>query len=143
MKRFENKIFYSPCGCWLWIGAIGTTGYGQFWYHKRETASRVAYMLYKGPIQKGMSVCHTCDNPICVNPDHLFLGRQIENMRDMVIKGRSNKLRGERHGSAKITATQVDFIRGNRGKITQIEIAKTVGITQAQVSKIQLKQKWK
>jgi hypothetical protein len=76
-------------GCWLWDGDIKPTGYGQAAYQgKKVNAHRVSYMLFKGPIPDGMHVMHQCDVRNCVNPDHLSLGTHLDNMRDMVAKGR-------------------------------------------------------
>ena len=77
-------------GCLLYTGYIQNTGYGRITYEgRREGAHRVAYALKHGPIPAGMSVCHTCDVRLCVNPDHLFLGTQTDNMKDMFRKGRN------------------------------------------------------
>jgi hypothetical protein len=74
--------------CWLWTGS-NDTRYGQIWFRgKALKASRVAWELTRGPIPPGMQVCHTCDNPPCVNPSHLWLGTMSDNIRDAVCKGR-------------------------------------------------------
>lgn len=91
MERFIEKIDTSG-SCWLWKSALHHSGYGLFGMDGRmQTASRVAYKLLVGPIPPDMCVLHACDNPRCVKPSHLFLGTQLENMRDMTTKGRNHE----------------------------------------------------
>jgi hypothetical protein len=99
--------------CWEFTGGRWSSGYGSFyWNNKRERASRLAWMLRRGPIPAGLFVCHHCDNRACCNPGHLFLGTVQDNNRDRHAKGRDVKgdrhfsrtrpdvlARGERHGS--------------------------------------------
>ena len=90
--RFWRFVEKGP-GCWTWTGAKGQEGYGKFSVliprlHQIR-AHRFSYELHFGPLPAGMQVCHHCDTPSCVRPDHLFVGTQLDNMRDMVAKGRS------------------------------------------------------
>lgn len=79
-----------PKGCWLWTGSKNRQGYGETMFRKRHLrANRVAYELANGPIPEGLMVLHSCDNPPCVNPDHLFLGTGTDNMQDCIRKGRT------------------------------------------------------
>jgi len=88
--RFLNKIRYARSGCWIWTGAPCTKGkYGHLNIGgKYKRAHRIAYELFIGPIPKKLHVLHNCDTPLCVNPDHLFVGTQYENLADMTNKGR-------------------------------------------------------
>ena len=85
-----SKIYKDPnSGCWEWQGAKTTAGYGSLTFRKgRKYAHREIYKAVKGEIPAGDSVCHQCDNPGCVNPDHLFLGSHVQNMHDAMNKGR-------------------------------------------------------
>ncbi len=88
VARFQSRIAKAENGCWLWQGA-GVNGRGQLSVNgKNMLATRFSYQHFKGDIPPGMYVCHTCDNPACFNPDHLFLGDHTANQRDMVAKKR-------------------------------------------------------
>jgi hypothetical protein len=91
-SRFEEKVVVSKTSdCFLWIASKrGRNGYGGFRVDKNtvKLAHNVAYEIYRGSIPDGMKVLHTCDNPLCVNPTHLFLGTQQENIKDRDLKGR-------------------------------------------------------
>ena len=91
IDRFMSKVKKIPKGCWEWTAGkqLSKWPYGRFKYKgKTIYAHRVSYMIFLGSIKKGMFVCHTCDNPSCVNPKHLWLGTNSENMLDSVRKGR-------------------------------------------------------
>ena len=118
IERFESKYIPEPnSGCWLWSGSLrGSYDYGQFslTHTKPVPAHRFSYTTYRGDIPKGMLVLHTCDVPTCVNPDHLFLGTQDDNMRDKVNKGRQAK--GEKQGLWKggISSNMLEYQRAYR-----------------------------
>lgn len=92
IERFETKYIPEPnTGCFIWVGgSIDKDGYGAFHESHRlmKRAHRASYEYYKGSFDKSLLVLHTCDNPSCVNPSHLFLGTHTDNMRDKVSKGR-------------------------------------------------------
>lgn len=95
-ERIENRIKKDPSGCWLWTGCIidGTNnGYGQVSVSgKMKLVHRAYWEIINGPIPEGLFVLHTCDNPPCINPGHLFLGAHTDNMQDMIKKGRKSKV---------------------------------------------------
>lgn len=133
-------------GCWLWEGLVKKTGYG--FLAKRTTspiqaAHRLSWKLHFGEIQDGLCVCHKCDNKLCVNPEHLFLGTAAENIYDCVKKGRH--ARGERRWSAKLTVAQVLEIRSRHqsGSSTRRQLANEYGIGVTAIGKIVLRERWR
>lgn len=87
--RFGLKIQKDESGCWLWAGSKNGRGYGEIWKDgRKEMAHRVSWMIHRGPIPIGVQALHKCDIPACVNPDHLFLGSQSDNIKDAIVKGR-------------------------------------------------------
>jgi predicted XRE-type DNA-binding protein len=146
-KRFWEKVFIMPYdrGCWLWVAYTDPNGYGQMGSIGRKLIrSHVAsWVLTFGPVPKGKCVCHTCDNPPCCNPSHLWLGTKDENFDDMRRKGRVAK--GETHTRAKLTSNEVFEIRNlyQRGGVFQREIADLFGVSRMAVSAIVCGYNWK
>lgn len=134
-------------GCRLWTGYCHPKGYGSIRVGPRPMpAQRAAWIAFRGPIPDGMLVCHRCDTPACVNPDHLFLGTPADNSADMVAKGRTSHehgLPGEAHPSATLSDEQVREIRALRGTVSQLEVANRFGLSQSHVSAIQLGKSWR
>lgn len=132
-------------GCWLWTGKVGPSGYGEIRRKRGDPnskAHRVSYELHKGPIPEGMCVCHTCDVRLCVNPDHLWLGTNADNVADKMRKGRHRT--GPQHGShnpqAKLTEAQARAIKADPR--VQTKIAADYGISQCAVSDIKVGRRW-
>ena len=143
IARFESK-FAKGAGCWIWEASCAGKGYGQVklpFQRRNDYAHRIAYQIYRGEITNGRYVCHHCDNPKCVNPEHLYLGTQKENLQDMARKDRS--LYGERNARAKLKEADVRKIRAclEMG-MTQQQIAAAFGISQIQISRIHTGQRW-
>lgn len=145
-QRFWSKVDRSG-DCWVWTGGTDQHGYGQFVaQNRRLRAHRVAYELTHGAIPDDTSVCHRCDNPPCVRPDHLFLGSHQDNMDDMNRKGRHGRspARGETAGNAKLTDAAVREMRAlwAAGGLTKRAIAKRFGISDSNISRILNGQSW-
>lgn len=110
-ERFYNKVKKTQ-SCWLWVGTKNGRGYGVIGDGgKLLLAHRVSYRLFNGDLLIGLCVLHKCDNTSCVNPDHLWLGSQRENMRDKCLKGRACGSKGVRNGRAKLNENLVKEIR--------------------------------
>lgn len=123
IARFWAKVDRkSDDDCWEWVAGKYPAGYGIFWLDGHHIGAHVfSYLLAYGAIEKGLWACHTCDNPGCVNPGHLFPGTPKDNTQDMIRKGRKRKgvpnpRRGENHYAAKLTDVQVAEIRGSYRK---------------------------
>jgi hypothetical protein len=151
LQRFLDKVVLDEnTGCWEWC-ASKDRGYGQLKAAgKILKAHRVAYELFIGKIPEGMFVCHTCDNPGCVNPAHLFVGTHQDNMDDMRRKGRrkgrGTKAKGEKHYLAKLTESQVREIRElytPYGKYSQSKLAEMFGVSPMTISDIINNRTWK
>lgn len=137
MERFLTKVRKTP-SCWVWTAYKNPNGYGRFRIgKKKETAHRASWTIFKGQIPVGYQVLHTCDNPSCVNPGHLFLGTHLSNMRDMVSKGRHITPR-------KLTSSQVSEIKKlyESDNYYQREIAVLFNVSQALIAKIILGKRW-
>jgi hypothetical protein len=142
-ERIEAKVLRIPeAGCWVWMGSTQVRGYGEIISNNRKhLAHRASYEAFVGKIPKGMYVCHACDNVACVNPNHLFLGTQKQNLQDMANKGRST--RGVKNPMAKLTEEQVKEIKQGfaEGK-TDVELSMQFNISRSTIYGIRNRRLW-
>lgn len=134
-KRFLKRVdVLSSDECWIWRGPVGAGGYGKFSIHGRlDYAHRASFEIFNGIRPLFLFVLHSCDNPSCVNPAHLFVGTPADNSADMVRKGRS--CRGEAHWRARLTDQQVaEIVSRVAGGETQRAIAAEFGVSYQHVS---------
>jgi len=141
--RFFQRVRKTD-GCWIWLGGRDKDGYGMF----RGTVSgitykkahRFSYAYHNGDVTPGMHVMHSCDNPCCVNPAHLSVGTNADNMRDKASKGRSRVLKGEQAHTAILTEEQVLAIR--RDPRPHTEIAVDYGVTAQTIRDVKTRRSW-
>lgn len=137
LVRFWAKVDRrDPDQCWNWTASTSSDGYGRIgWKHSLLAAHRVSYQLHFGPFSDENKVLHTCDNPPCVNPDHLWLGTDKDNAQDRQRKGRGIQHRGEKHANHKITDAQVCEIRKRYadGSISLYRLAREYGVSAQQI----------
>ena len=139
VKRFFRS-FNSTHGCWLWAGTLDKNGYGLFRYGRKSfRAPRIAYKVFCGVDPGQLHVCHSCDVPRCVNPDHLFLGTNADNTNDKVAKGRHGI--GEANGQSKLSTEDILFIRSSNK--TQKELAAQFGVVPSVIGNVRLRLRWK
>lgn len=142
-KLLQFMIPVTESGCWLWLRPVDRKGYGHFRVkgHGKPSAHRASWILHGRKISEGMHILHKCDVPSCVNPNHLFLGTNLDNIADKMRKGRHRSPVGERSGNAKLTAEQVLYIRNSTKSI--YALAREFGVWHPAISKIKLRQRWK
>ncbi len=156
IDRF-NKYIKKTDSCWLWTGRKFTAGYGMFEIYdlnlgkKRKTTShRISWMIKNGTIKRNLFVCHSCDNPPCVNPTHLFVGTQSMNLQDAIAKGRfqniarGRQLIGEKNNRTKLTIDDVTAIKvlNSRG-MSSLMISQIFNVSENCIRRIVSGHSWK
>jgi hypothetical protein len=161
--RFSTKYRIDEhTGCWIWTSTTNNAGYGTIGLGTAEQgkdfAHRASYRIFKGPIEKGCVICHKCDNKKCVNPDHLFMGTQLDNIRDAQKKGRIRKgdawktearllidQKGEKHGMHKLKEHEVReiLIRKKAGPMVIAHVAAEFRVTRGTIRNIITRKNWK
>jgi len=134
-KRLDNE-------CWNYVAGVDKDGYGQFWdgdNNKQTKAHRYSAEIHLGK-QDGMCVCHTCDNPLCVNPKHLFYGTHQDNIKDKINKNRQDK--GEMQGHHKLTNDQIVSIK-NRMNENYKKLCQEFNVVPSTIYRIWRSNTWK
>lgn len=147
-ERIEKNIKVDNNGCWIWQKYTSKDGYGRLGAGSRSDntktlilAHRYSYLVYVGEIPKGMCVCHKCDNPPCVNPEHLFIGTVKDNMHDRDKKKRGGDRSGENNGRSKLTPDIVLLIR--KSDETSRRLGKIFGVSKTTILAIKNGKLWK
>lgn len=143
--RLEHYSCPEPnTGCWLWVGAT-SRGYGTTSVlGKMVRAHRASWLLHHGPIAEGAWVLHKCDTPLCINPDHLYLGTHQDNMTDMRRKGRAKGKRknvGARNPNSRLTDENITEIRASRE--SHATLASRFGVAHTTIRNIRAGESWK
>lgn len=124
-EKILERVKVTPAGCWEWMGATNSKGYGQVWCGESKKALYCHRVMSNAPA--GATVLHSCDNPLCCNPEHLTIGTPLENSKDMVSKGRAHK-------GYKLTDEDVMAIM--ESSESGIKLARTFGVSQQTISDI-------
>jgi hypothetical protein len=147
--RLMSSVEIDSNGCWLWRKYRHRLGYGVMKLHNRlEQAHRAAWLILVGAIPSGMQLNHRCHVRHCVNPQHLYLGTQTDNMRDMEVSGRAKRSVGSKNGSSKLTEEQALEIRarateanGRKGHVKAL--CAEFGISESLVRQIRRGEAWR
>jgi hypothetical protein len=143
-EHLKARMKIDAKGCWIWQGGTNENGYGRMRLanpRRQVYPHRAAYEAFIGPIPDGLKVLHRCDVPRCINPNHLFIGTQKDNIRDCNSKGRLVNNQGEKHGMVKLTEDQVREIRAAAG--SHAKIGRAYGVSDSTVRYIRQRKLWK
>lgn len=146
-----SHIHIEKNGCWNWTASKNKQGYGNIGIGSRKDGSRktakahrVAFYIFNNVDPDGFDVCHKCDNPSCINPEHLFLGTEKDNMQDMYKKGRQPRIPSHKHGSAKLTIEQVlEAKRLRKQGVSYYSMAKNLGVYRETIRAAVVGKTWK
>jgi len=147
VQRFMQKFEKRENGCWIWIAGTVKNAkgikYGKHWDDSGKTVSahRFSYKHFYGGIPKGMFVCHKCDTPLCVNPNHLWCGTHKDNMKDMTNKNRQHKAYGERFHTSKLTNAQAIEIR--KSNLNCKDISEKYNVSKQTIRRIRARETYK
>jgi hypothetical protein len=135
-----NRSRLSESGCWIWVGSRGPNGYGMMSRNSKTVrVHRVSCEAYHGPIPDGMSVLHSCDNPSCINPDHLRVGTHQENVAEREERNRRD-VKGEQIGTSKLTSREVLEIKAS--VLSGVELARKYEVSTSTISLIRTGRSW-
>jgi hypothetical protein len=142
-ERFFAKVQHDPAlGCWNWTAYKNEHGYGVFGVGTSSVLAHRWSWAHANKSQSELCVLHHCDNPSCVNPNHLFLGTRLDNAQDRDRKGRLGDRKGTSNGRAVLTPTQVQEIRSLRPFSTLDNLAAKFGVNRATIADIMSKRSW-
>jgi len=146
IKKYYEKYVVKQEGCWDWKGIVEHTGYAKLGIRPPIKAHRASWIVHRGKIPEGLSVCHNCpggDNRKCTNPEHLWLGTHKENIQDKIRKGRSNTARGSQLKVAKLNEAQVKEIKIMlKDKMKGSEISRLFEVSPKVISRIKHNETW-
>lgn len=147
ISRFYEKIAFGSNDCWCWVGYVDQLGYGRLAHELENKSHRISWLIHKGEIPQGIKVLHRCDLRCCVNPDHLFLGTQTDNMQDMIFKKRGNHkgFPGTSNPMAKLNESKVNEIKSLRDNFGYSfkKIAKIMNVAPMTVHRAYTNKTWR
>lgn len=144
-SNFWSRYLVNDNECWIWTGPIGDDGYGKVKIAQKTLRShRVSYALINGDFDQSLMVCHRCDVPLCINPEHLFLGTNSDNQIDSRSKKRGADIRGVKNPAAKLTEVQILEIKKEYIPyvITHTFLAKKYGVCKNHIARIIRGERW-